>query len=241
MSETTPAATGKNAAADDRSRRPPVMRAPAHRGHAALGAVFEMRGAWEVPASYASQPREAEALRSGLAIADVTARGKLHLSGSIDPMLRHLTGGELESQRTAATKAGDRVARIARDWALALLRPSTENELLRALQAETAEDSMATDVTSAMAGYLVAGQGLETLFARTLTLDFRDIQPGRCLAARWAKIPAVLVVLELGVPAVELYVGSEFGRYAWSTLVELGGHLGAVPVGWRALEAWGWK
>ena len=68
-----------------------------------------------------------------------------------------------------------------------------------------------------------------------------EIQPGRCLASRWAHIPAILVISTPTAPIVELYVGSEYGRYAWRTLLELGERLGGTPVGWQALEVSGWK
>jgi hypothetical protein len=92
-------------------------------------------------------------------------------------------------------------------------------------------------VTSALSGFLVAGPRLEDLLTRTLTIDLADLVPGRCLAATWARIPAVLVMRKLPQPAMELYVGSDHGRYAWETLCDLAG----TPVGWRAIESWGWR
>jgi hypothetical protein len=50
-----------------------------------------------------------------------------------------------------------------------------------------------------------------------------------------------MVVRNLEVPAVELYVGSEYGRYAWQTLRTLSEDLGGAPVGWQALEAVAWS
>jgi glycine cleavage system aminomethyltransferase T len=85
-----------------------VMRSAAHRRHADLGATFERRGAWEVPVSYGSE--DADALESGLAYADVSARGKIHLSGAVDGLVRQLSGVTLEPLQTGAMGAGGRVA-----------------------------------------------------------------------------------------------------------------------------------
>jgi glycine cleavage system aminomethyltransferase T len=219
----------------------PVMRSAAHRGHAELGATFERRGVWEMPASYGSEAAETEAIRTGLAIADISARGKLHLSGSIDSLLSRMTGAAVAPTRTAAITSGGTVAMVARDFALALLEASAESDALTAIEGELTADSMASDVTSAMSGFMVAGPLLEQLFARTLTVDVDEIQPGRCLGARWAHIPAILVVSAPAKPMVEVYVGSEYGRYAWRTLLELGKRLGGIPVGWKALESSGWR
>ena len=219
----------------------PVMRSAAHRSHMDLGATFEHRGAWEVPASYGSEPAEAEAIRNGLAICDVSARGKLHLSGAVDSVLSRMAGAGVEPMQTAAITSGGTVARVARDFALALFEPSAETDALAALDAEQTPEAMATNVTSAISGFLVAGPLLDQLFARSMSVNIEEIQPGRCLAVRWAQIPAILVVSTLAAPIVEMYVGSEYGRYAWRTLLDLSHRLGGIPVGWKSLESAGWR
>jgi glycine cleavage system aminomethyltransferase T len=219
----------------------PVMRSAAHRSHTDLGATFESRGPWEVPASYGSEPAESEAIRTGLAIADISARGKIHLSGAVDSLLRRMAGAEVEPTRTVPITSGGVVARVARDLALALFEPSAETDALTAIDAELTPDAMATNVTSAISGFLVAGPRLNQLFARSMTVNVEEIQPGRCLAARWAQIPAIIVVSTPATRLVEMYVGSEYGRYAWRTLLELSHKLGGIPVGWKSLEATGWR
>lgn len=206
-----------------------------------MGAVFENRGAWQVPALYGSEDLEVEALRTGLAYSDVSAQGKLHLSGAVDPLVRVLTGGLLEPRRTAPIGAGGVVARPARDWALALVPPSRGADVIGELEKDAGSAAMATDVTSSMSGFLVAGPRLHELLARTLTLDLAEIAPGCCVATSWARIPAILVAGDLNGTAVELYVGSEYGRYAWQTLRDLCGRLGGSPAGWTALESAGWR
>jgi glycine cleavage system aminomethyltransferase T len=206
-----------------------------------LGAILELRGVWEVPASYGSEPQEADAVRSGLAVADISARGKLHLSGAIDGLLSRMTGEEVAPLRTAAITSGGTVARVARDFALALFEPSGEANALTALEEEPNVEAMATDATSAMSAFLVAGPLINALFARSMSVDVQEIQPARCLAVRWAHIPAILVVADQAAPMVEMYVGSEHGRFAWRTLLQLGRNLGGIPVGWRSLESSGWR
>jgi glycine cleavage system aminomethyltransferase T len=220
--------------------REPVMRSAVHRIHAAMGGVFERRSAWEVPALYGSEPDEVNALGSALGFADVSARGKVHLSGAIEPWITKLTGSDLEPQRIATMPSGAVVARIARDWALVLTPPSGESSLIE-LDDGQAGGAMATDVTSAMSAFLVAGPQLHEFLSRSVTLDVNDLQAGRCAAATWSRIPAVLVMRELAAPAVELYVSADHGRFAWETIRQLAGRVGGSPVGWHALETWGWR
>lgn len=213
------------------------MRSALHRKHAALGATFEQRGSWSVPSAYQSADSEVGALGTTLGFADVSARGKIHLSGEVDGYIQSLTGSVLEPLHTAPASSGGLVARLARDWALALVPPSAEGDVLRALDQEQSDGALATDVTGALSGFLVAGPRLEEFLARTVTIDPAGLEPGRCAAASWARIPAVLVMKDLSETAVEIYVSSDHGRYAWEVLQRLAG----IPVGWRALESWGWK
>jgi glycine cleavage system aminomethyltransferase T len=215
----------------------PVMRSVVHRKHAAAGAVFEKRGEWSVPALYGSIDLEVASLNETLGFADISARGKVHLSGAVDGHMRSLTGAVIDPLHSAAMTSGGTVARLARDWALALLAPSAEGGALDTLEQQPAGAAMATDVTCALSAFLVAGPRLEELLARTMIIDLSDLGPMRCTAAAWAHIPAVLVVKDLAEPAVEIYVSSDQGRYAWEVLQRMAG----TPVGWRALESWGWK
>jgi len=219
------------------AQRDPVMRSVVHRMHAGLRATFERRGAWLVPAVYESADEELSALRTSLGFADVSARGKLHLSGAVDDHVRFLTGAALEPLHTAPVTSGGLLARIARDWALALLAPSAERDVMHGLQEGETDGAVATDVTCALSGFLIAGPLLAGFLARTMKEDLSGVLPGCCAAASWARIPAVLVMKDLAVPAVEIYVSSDHGRYAWEVLQRLAG----TPVGWRALEQWGWR
>jgi hypothetical protein len=92
-------------------------------------------------------------------------------------------------------------------------------------------------VTGALSGFLVAGPRLDDLLLRTVAVDPAGLLPGGCVATSWARIPAVLVMQDLPAPAVEIYVSADYGRYAWEVLERLAG----IPVGWRALEGWGWE
>lgn len=235
MTETTdearPPAAAENRAGD------PVMRSALHHRHAALGATFERRGVWSVPSAYLSADSEVGALSTELGFADVSARGKVHLSGEVDGYIRSLTGSALEPLHTSPATSGGTVARLARDWALALLAPSAEAGVIRALDRQQTVGAMATDVTGAHSGFLVAGPLLNAFLARTVSSNVSGLVPGRCLATSWARIPAILVARDLPSPAVEIYVSSDQGRYAWEVLQRLAG----IPVGWGALESWGWK
>ena len=203
----------------------PVRRSPAHRAHAALGASWETQAGWEIPAAYRDGVAEAEFLRRSVAIIDITARGKIDIRGKVGASL---------------SAAGDSlIARVSPDWALVLTEPGGEEILTTKLAASADEQEMVTDATHAYAGYALVGPKLAELFSWTTSWDPTTLDPGQATGASIAEISGVMVRRDGST--VELYVSSEFGRYAWDTLISVAQGLGGGPAGWKALRAGGWS
>jgi heterotetrameric sarcosine oxidase gamma subunit len=222
----------------------PVKRSPAHRQHESLGARFMREAGWEIPASYGSVDEERRAIHTGLALADITARGKIDLRGAIEPAIaslaitRSLEAGRLISADGAEPAV---IVRLSDDWALTLCEAgSTESRFSSVEAASKPEVTMVTDVTSMYSGFALLGPRTIELLARLTDFDLSMLEPGTCAATRVAEISAVVLRRDTLDDAVELYVGSEFGRYVWETLLDAGRVLGARPIGWEALRAEGW-
>lgn len=222
----------------------PVRRSPAHRRHLDLGAEFVTEARWEIPASYGPEENERQVIEGGLAIADITARSKVDLRGAIDLPLSSLAEAPpgAISVATADGSAAGRMhlARVGSEWAIVLAEPDGGERCLTAVErAADGYEVLVTDVTGLYAGFALAGPRALELLSRLTALDLSGLRAGTCSAARVAEIPGILVrTAHDGI--VELYVGSEYGRYAWETLLEVGEGLGGAPVGWNALRARGW-
>jgi len=222
----------------------PVRRSPAHRLQAALGARFAIEASWEIPASFGREA-EREAVRSGAAIADITARAKVDLRGDVEKALSRLAGTP-PAVRSVVTPDGTgsermHVARLGFQWALLLAEPSLGEGPLAAAEAAVAGDeSMVTDVTGGFAGFALGGPKAIELLSRLTAFDLADLAPGTCAATRVAEVSGILVHARSPGGIIELYVSSEYGRFAWETLQSVGEVVGGVPVGWEALRAEGW-
>jgi glycine cleavage system aminomethyltransferase T len=191
------------------------------------GAVAIEEGGWEIPASYGDDASEREALRSTVAIADITARAKVDVRGMVADVL--------------PAAAGALVARIADDWALVLGPPGEETGLLTALEAAADSATMVTDATHLYAAFALAGPRLPELLERTTAWDAAGLASGEAAGAPIVEIPSVILRRDLSLPLVEVYLASEFGRYAWETLADVVDGLGGGPVGWPVLRAEGWR
>lgn len=190
-----------------------------------LGAAWETEAGWEIPAGYRDPKAEAEFISGSVAVVDITARGKIDIRGKVGASL---------------TSAGDSlVARISPDWAMVLTGPGGEEILTTKLAASADEHEMVTDATHAYAGYALVGPKLAELLSRTTAWDPATLDLGQATGASIAEIRGVM--LRRDDSTMEVYVSSEFGRYAWDSLLSVAQGLGGGPAGWKALRGRGWS
>ena len=202
----------------------PMRRTPMSRHHAALGADLALEAGWEIPLAY---PDEPEHLRTSVGLADLTPRAKIDVRGTVEGPLG---------------VAGDGlVARIAPDWALVLDEPGAEEILLPKLEHAANAGAMVTDATHLFAGFGLVGPMLDEALSRLTSWDPSTLRPGEATGAPIGEVRAIVARRDLGVPFLEVYTATEFGRYAWETLFAVVERLGGGPVGWSALRAEGWR
>ena len=79
----------------------PIRRSPLARTHADLGAVADREAGWELVAHYGDEAAERTTLRERVAVADVTARGKIDVRGSLDGALS--AAGDVLTARSPTT------------------------------------------------------------------------------------------------------------------------------------------
>jgi len=208
----------------------PVMRSPLTEHHRSLNAQLAMEHGWEVPRSYGDVEREGRAIREGLGIADVTARGKIDLRGAVDSSLANL----LQTRNA-------QLARLSRDWALVFTPAASLKSALHLMEQAADRSTMVTDATSIYAGLALVGPRVPDLLLRLTAIDPAQLTPGHSVATQMLRIPAILLRRDLPSMVVEAYVASEFARYAWEAIFTAGHPLEPDAVGWDALRAEGWR
>jgi glycine cleavage system aminomethyltransferase T len=204
-----------------------LRRSPVAALTAAAGAVSVEEGGWEIPASFGDDAAEREAIGSAVSLSDVTARAKVDVRGEVAGVL--------------PAAAGALTARVAADWALVLGAPGEETRLLPALEAAAGSTAMVTDATHLHAGFALAGPKVLDLLERVTSWDPSALRPGDAAGAPIVEIPSVILRRDLPLPLFEVYVPSEFGRYAWEALASVVADLGGGPAGWQVLRSEGWR
>lgn len=208
----------------------PVMRSPINAIHLQHGGRLSRSDGWEIPRDYGDLERERAAIREGLGLADITARGKLDIRGAVDTAL-----GTLPQTHGAA------LARVSRNWALVLTPPAGLGASLELMKRAAGSETMVTDATSIYAGIALLGPRVDDLLLRLIGIDPATLRPGDCLATQMLRVPAILLRRELPLNIVETYVPAEFARYAWDAVFEVARPLAPEAVGWDGLQAEGWR
>lgn len=229
MSDITEVLTADRADAAAPGQWRPVMRSPVNAIHQHHGARLSVSDGWEIPRSYRDIERERAAIRDGLGLADITARGKIDLRGAVDVALASLPQTH-----------GAALARVSRSWALVLTPPPGLNAVLELMRRTAGSNTMVTDATSIYTSIALLGPRVDDLLQRLVAIDPSTLRPGDCLATQMLRVPAILLRRELPLSIVETYIPAEFARYAWDAIFEVARPLAPEAVGWDALQAEGW-
>jgi glycine cleavage system aminomethyltransferase T len=192
-----------------------------------FGAEMLTEGGAEVVRSYGDPERERAAVAEGIGIADVTVRAKIDIRGDVESVL--------------ASSPTDGSARIAGDWAMLFAPPGPVMDRVASMQASAGTSAMVTDATHLYAGFAIAGPRLPDALARLTSWDPSTLDVGAATGAPIADVRAILVRREASVPLMEVWVGMEFARYAWLSILDVVERLSGEPVGWDVLRERGWR
>jgi sarcosine oxidase subunit alpha len=225
---------------------PARARTPLHHWHATHGARLGEQAGWSIVLGYATAEREAEAARSALAIADLSATTKTSLRGTgVRALCHHLNQqGDTLSPRQVVSLPGSGLAcRLSEDHLLLLgSLPTAVPVLQQGTDVPQAETVVQTDVTSTYACFWVMGPHWPVLLRRLTPLDVgpSGLPMSSCVETSLAGVEGLLVrSAELSLPGLRLYVPWDLGEHVWERMWEAGRDQAITPVGMEALSLLG--
>jgi glycine cleavage system aminomethyltransferase T len=189
---------------------------------------------WEQAVSVGAPDADAQALRSGVVLADLSAQHLLLIQARELAGWLPLVPEVGRVARVANVGALLRCCRLTADSALFLGAAPIE------LPAVPAGCAHRTDLTSGRTVVAVAGPGSVDLLRAATEVDLRDreMPDGRCLQSSLARVPATIVRFDRqGIRSYEVLVPRDYGEYVWDALLDAGALLDVRPVGVAALEA----
>lgn len=223
---------------------------PLHARHQARGATFVERAGWAVPAHYGDPVAEHLAVRRGAGLADLSARGKLWLSGEdrqsfLHSLLSNDIQGLHPGQGTYAALLTDKGKMLADlrvyhlgDRLLLDLEPELTARMVEILNGYIiADDVLVEDATEALALLSVHGPAARELLGKLLT-DLPSPELHRNTRNRISGQDVIAVRVDrTGEEGYDLYVPVSGAAALWEALIEVGAPRGLCPVGEAALES----
>jgi len=201
-----------------------------YRAHQGLGARWVEDGEWRLVEAFADPDVEAEKVRQGVGLQDVSAIGKLDLKGR--EVERVLDGFGSHAQLS--------VLRLRPDHYLILTPPGRQGSVAEAML-QTLSQAVGcahlTDVTSALSAFALVGPRAGEVLARLTSLDLRPqaFSDGACAQTAVAKVHSILIRQDWGrLPAYCLLLGRDAAEYVWEAIRRAGEGFGLVPFGLAA-------
>lgn len=216
----------------------PLARTPLWHWQAKHQARFVDVDGWQLAGSFRGSEEEVAAARAAVGITDLSAFAKLSLRGAgVTALARE---GRIAQPRGVASLGSDDPALACRlnPDCLLLLANGTNVAALEKHRHELGQSDrvVASDETSAYAGFALVGPRTEELLRRVTVFDLATLNDESCAETKVAGVHGLLIrPAPLSLQSVRLYVSWDLGEYVWETLFEKGHALGLVPVG---LEAW---
>jgi glycine cleavage system aminomethyltransferase T len=204
----------------------------------AQGASFADYGPWRLASVYSSVATEQTVARNGLALADLSAMGKISLEGhGVDDLVRSWSGEARPGQ----------IVPLANDtWACV----SSKDRCLL-LSAQPAGVTHMHDVGGRLSGFrselaydMTSGQACLGLFGpehgiilrqlSSLDIGTAGLPVKSCAQTGFAGVPALLVAMPGSCASTWILIAWDLAEYVWERIWQIGHPLGMLPLGMEA-------
>ncbi len=231
----------------------PPRRSAVEKRLIALGANLVERDGWRQAESFTSAQAEAEAVRNGAGLFDLSPLTKLDIRASNPAAVWPSIFPGVDAPAESGSLEGDRIGRAAlcgRPVIYARLNPASflltappgfGPDMEAAVREATSGAGVGvTNVTSGLSVFELAGPSAAPIL-RKLTAVAPPAEDHRAVQAQVAGAHAVIFRVdgdaEAGgpaVPALRLHVTRDVGLYVWEVLEDAGGEFGITPYGIEA-------
>jgi aminomethyltransferase len=221
----------------------PQKLSPLHDTAQQLGARFITQAGWQVVQDYGNVESEIDDARQSVALADMSANGKLLIEGESAGKLLQATWNLPELAVGAGAAISDGlVFRLRSDQFFLNTPPGDEAKTLQHLTHKLAAQSefvTLTDITHGQAELRLCGPNSSELLSRLCGLDFHPESFPNMTAKQssLAKTRQLIIRRDLDqLPAYTIIGARSLVAYLWGTILEAGRDLAIRPIGQAALE-----
>ncbi len=207
------------------------------------GATFVSVGDWQLPETFSTIAAEVAAARQRVAIADVSAGGKILVEGEQVTALLHgtLGVGEVDINQ-GATFDGGHAYRLREDLFFVSTSPAGEATVLSALNSAVGDMSgmvTVTDITDGRSELVLIGPYAGELLSMLCGLDLHDSKFPDQTAKQTGVAKTGQIVIRRDAAGLRRYwlIGARsYGAYLWETILDAGRSLDIASIGFAALR-----
>ena len=215
-----------------------VAYSPLHAWQKAQGASFSDYGPWRLASVYSSVAAEQTAARNGLALADLSAMGKISLEGNgVDDLVRSWSG-EARPGQVVLLANDAHACLLSRDRCLLLsTRPAGASHMEDVAQKLPGfRPELAYDMTSGQACLGLFGPEHGAILRQLSSLDIgaAGLPAKSCVQTGFAGVPALLVGMPGSCASTWILVAWDLAEYVWERIWLAGHPLGMLPLGMEA-------
>jgi glycine cleavage system aminomethyltransferase T len=218
-----------------------IAYSPLQAWHKAHGATFADYGPWRLASVYSSVAGEQTAARNGLALADLSAMGKIHLEGNgIDDLLRACSD-EAKPAQIIPLNNDTWACVLSKDRCLLLSTRPAGTAHMEDMGKKLAgfRFDLAYDMTSGQACLGLFGPEHGTILRQLTSLDIgtAGLPANSCVQTGFAGVPAVLVGMPGSCAGTWILVAWDLAEYVWERIWQVGHPLGMLPLGMEAYSS----
>ena len=215
----------------------PIAYSPLFAWQKARGAKFTDYGPWRLASVYSRVDEEETAARSSLALADLSALGKVRLHGKGVQDLLRWWFADTKPGRVFPVEQGKFgwVCILSEDQCLLLAtqpaRARPMNEIAQKLPGFRPE--LAYEATNTFACLGLFGPRHEAILRQLVSLDIGGtaLHAGSCVQTGFAGVPALLVGIAGSLSGAWILVAWDLAEYVWERLWQVGSRAGMIPLG----------
>jgi glycine cleavage system aminomethyltransferase T len=225
----------------------PIACTPLQAWHLTHGARLIEHNGWRIPSVFSNVSAETAAARDGLALADLSALGKISLRGQEVPPLARSLFGDHALRRVIRLKDHLGWACCLTPFHCLLLSADVHqveiaiNRILDAAGIQNLpgySDEIVFEATSAYAAFGLFGPKGGVLLSELTSLDLESVLPaGACAETGLAGVHAILIRPETSVGGIYLLVAWDLAQYVWERLWHAGEQAHMIPLGMEAVRA----
>lgn len=219
-----------------------IRRSPIHPPDEPAAVSFSNFAGWQLPTDYGDPVAETATARKGIALADDSGCGKIHVQGRAGGEVVAVLGIDVpERIGTGAPASGLAVYRLRADQLFILTPPGAEHGVIAELAAANTGPELVTvsDVTDGRAQLRLIGPRSAELLSRLCSLDFDPSRFPNRTAKQSSIAKTTQLIIRDDLPGDLLgwrLIGARsLAAYLWTILLEAGHDLSIRPIGQRAL------